>query len=1090
MTRETALRAKAVFADAIALPPGDRPAFLARRCGSDAALLDLVQELLTHHEPLGSFLRPPLEAVTMAAPELVRRSAGLPATGRAASQRAGGAPGCGDVVAERYRLETRLGAGAFGAVFRATDRLTGQPVAVKIMKRPAGASLGTWRREVATLRRTHLPGVVSLVDEGLLDDCAFIVMRLVSGTPFPGTDVDSTRLEDVCVGLLEALDRLHWAGLVHRDLKPDNVLVRADGRPVIVDLGIAWDGASDQADRTLVGTPAFIAPELFEGRAATVRSDLYSVGVMMFEVFAGRLPHPTDSFADLVAARTSRPAPRLASAAPGVHARVAETVDRLLRRDPERRPASAAETIARLRGDEPRRLSIPGLDLLGDDVAVRRLVAAARSGSSMHVFGPRGSGRTRALHEAARRLVDAGYEVRRTIPGDHDLWSLRTVVGAAPADGDRSARVAWARDRLRGLLTAGVVVIADDLERLDEASRELLRTERAAGAVLSTSSDAAFADAHALAPVPEEALRPLFAGPSRLLQIPEGAAHELWVRTAGYPGRVVAELDAWVRGGLARCEDERIVIERAAVERLRLDRTIHAPAPQAKAARGDDDRAAILEAVELCGVPARADVIGAALGVPAADVAGRLAPLESEGAVLRTPDGWILVVRAPRDPVRSTPALRAAAHDRIAGGLDVGDPRRLGHLVAAGRLDEVPEEASASAGRLLDAGHSHEALAVLGLAISVSRTAPDGGCSDLDGVMTSLLRAALLSFSRSSINTLLYHLGRVRERTPAVETVDRLARAASQGVHGNAERALAALRTPVGGDRPELEYWRHAIRLVTSQAVGDDALTEALRDLRSWCRAATFPAAASLLARWLGWRRYRRRRFAGAARLHRRAASLAVTPLIRVMSLTDAASASMEGCLYDEALESATACIETAREIRAPMSLARAERIARSARYRRGDRLAVDRELLAAAGALGVPLIEALICANEAAVAWRSGRRVLARTLAVRGSELAAGAGREPVALLQRALAVAAGEPLGPGEDEQLLARSDRCSVPGLAAQSAGLLALGGHPAARALGEIVRRNAERLPAALHGVRREIVSIAEALEFTSRVEGRR
>jgi serine/threonine protein kinase len=166
------------------------------------------------------------------------------------------------VLADRYELGELLGRGGFGAVYAATDRLSGQRVAVKLMREMRGPNLGRVRREIAALRFLRLPGVVQLLDDGLDDGRLYLVMQHVEGGPFPGRG-PRTHWEDVeetVRALLETLGLVHDSGIVHRDLKPANVLVDERGRPTLLDFGLAKGervGPDLTAAGALVGTPAY-----------------------------------------------------------------------------------------------------------------------------------------------------------------------------------------------------------------------------------------------------------------------------------------------------------------------------------------------------------------------------------------------------------------------------------------------------------------------------------------------------------------------------------------------------------------------------------------------------------------------------------------------------------------------------------------------------------------------------------------------------------------------------------------------------------------------------------------------------------------
>ncbi|MGK0360882.1 MAG: hypothetical protein ACI9U2_003196 [Bradymonadia bacterium] len=195
------------------------------------------------------------------------------------------------VVLGRYELGPRIGRGGFGEVFEAYDRVLNKQVAIKRLPALNPAQLADARSEATALRRAQLPGVVPLLDDGLADGRFVLVMEHITGPEFPGetTPMPWSRLRPKIIRLLEILAGVHQAGLVHRDIKPGNVRLTAEGQPVLLDFGLAQPPQGDSGDR--VGTPGYIAPEVLFGRAgADARSDLYALGVMIFEALRGEKP--------------------------------------------------------------------------------------------------------------------------------------------------------------------------------------------------------------------------------------------------------------------------------------------------------------------------------------------------------------------------------------------------------------------------------------------------------------------------------------------------------------------------------------------------------------------------------------------------------------------------------------------------------------------------------------------------------------------------------------------------------------------------------------------------------------------------------
>ena len=441
------------FGDALPLPEEARQACIDAACGGDAELARQVRALLRGHARAGEFLEPP------------RLGRLLPAR-LFASAHAGRREG--SVVGGRYRLGGRIGSGSVGEVRVGEDLLTGEKVACKLL-RPALGEHGL-RREIAALRLLRIPGVVRMIDDGTEGDTPYIVMDLVTGAPFPGVELPAPwrSVAATAVALLETLDRIHQAGFVHRDLKPGNVLVDAEGRPTVLDLGLALHPGRPSRDEGIVGTPNYLSPEQLRGEPATPASDLFSFGVMLHEVLTGDLPQTACRFA-ATGAPCAPPAPRKSVA--DCPKAVADLVARLLKPDPEDRPRIAAEALRLLATVSPRR-SPDRLTWLGDDAIVRAIVSAAERGESVDVCGGPGSGRTRCLDEAAARLERAGNSVLRFRPGE-GFGCLLDAAESAVLDSVDVAK-ATARARLHDVLGQGAAAFADDWERLEPWVRDVL----------------------------------------------------------------------------------------------------------------------------------------------------------------------------------------------------------------------------------------------------------------------------------------------------------------------------------------------------------------------------------------------------------------------------------------------------------------------------------------------------------------------------------------------------------------------------------------------------------------------------------------
>ena len=285
------------------------------------------------------------------------------------------------MLADRYRLERRLAQGGMAEVWLATDISLDRKVALKWLK----PSLATdpvvaerFRREaVAVAGLTH-PNIVAVHDVFEDQGRQAVVMQLVDGKSLRQLLDVQTRLSPeltihigTCVA--SALDAAHRAGFVHRDVKPGNILVTADGRVLLTDFGIAkgLDTSNDDltSDNVMMGTAKYLSPEQVRGRRLDGRADLYSLGLVLYECLAGRVPFLGETDADTALARLQRDPTDLGRLRPTIPRGLVNLVHRLLSRNPNHRPATGAELRAELLrvAEEPP----PDLTPLGNPAATQ-----------------------------------------------------------------------------------------------------------------------------------------------------------------------------------------------------------------------------------------------------------------------------------------------------------------------------------------------------------------------------------------------------------------------------------------------------------------------------------------------------------------------------------------------------------------------------------------------------------------------------------------------------------------------------------------------------------------------------------------------
>ncbi|MFM7208079.1 MAG: serine/threonine-protein kinase [Planctomycetaceae bacterium] len=253
-----------------------------------------------------------------------------------------------------YEIVTPLGRGGMGAVYEARDPATGRVVAVKTLAAHLGDDPGLRRRflgEIETLKGLRHPCIVELLAFGEEDGQPYFAMELVRGRSLEQLLRSGRRFAwretvDVALAITRALKSAHDHGVVHRDLKPANLLFPDDpaGDAVVklADFGIArlFGSAATTMAGTIVGTAEYMAPEQATGSSMDHRVDLYALGLVIFAMLAGRPPFHGGQATDIIQRQRHEPAPRLASRVAGVPRALDELVDRLLAKDPARRPAS------------------------------------------------------------------------------------------------------------------------------------------------------------------------------------------------------------------------------------------------------------------------------------------------------------------------------------------------------------------------------------------------------------------------------------------------------------------------------------------------------------------------------------------------------------------------------------------------------------------------------------------------------------------------------------------------------------------------------------------------------------------------------
>ncbi|MCB9596081.1 MAG: protein kinase [Sandaracinaceae bacterium] len=456
----------------------------------------------------------------------------------------------GTVLAGRYELLGLLGVGGMGAVYRAHDAELDDEVALKML-RPAwiesSGALARFRREVKIARRVTHRNVARTFDIGQDGASRFLTMELIDGPSL------ARRLEDegalpvdealrIAREICDGLDAAHAAGVVHRDLKPDNVLL-AEDRVVVTDFGIARVERSDSAatGAALLGTPAYMAPEQVLGKTADARADLYALGLVLYEMLTGARAFTGETPLGVASARLVEPPPDPSRHVGRLPDGLADLVRQLLCRDPSGRPDSAAEVRAALdaivvqgpaslrppdpaqerpeiarslavlsiawSGDEAERWIADGFgEDLEDSLCMARGLkvragGAPREGEDARAFGHR-LGVELVLHGSLRRAGD-GVRVRLRLTSVEDgfhVWADRyaCALGDLLVTSDRAAQAVAGAAGRASLPSLGRAEVPAEAVELYLKARRALELGPAVGDGEAASS--LMTRAHALAP--------------------------------------------------------------------------------------------------------------------------------------------------------------------------------------------------------------------------------------------------------------------------------------------------------------------------------------------------------------------------------------------------------------------------------------------------------------------------------------------------------------------------------------------------------------------------------------------------------------
>jgi len=262
-----------------------------------------------------------------------------------------------------YRIEEEIGRGGMGVVYRATKTDTGNTVALKVLSREFAldpAYVRRFKRETEALARLDHPNIVRIHHVGEDRGVHYYAMDFVEGRSLgamlnAGERFGIERALDIAVDVASALGHAHRAGIVHRDIKPGNILLARDGRPRLTDFGIARLTYATRMTQTgdIVGTPEYMSPEQAKGAAVEAPSDVYSLGVVMYELLAGRVPFEGATALEIIKKHQYQEAENIKDFNRAIHDGLARIVMRMLAKEPNERYKSAEQVATALSAIRP-----------------------------------------------------------------------------------------------------------------------------------------------------------------------------------------------------------------------------------------------------------------------------------------------------------------------------------------------------------------------------------------------------------------------------------------------------------------------------------------------------------------------------------------------------------------------------------------------------------------------------------------------------------------------------------------------------------------------------------------------------------------
>jgi len=321
------------------------------------------------------------------------------------------------IIDGRYRVVSRLGSGGMADVYLAEDQLLGRQLAVKVLHHHFAEDqefVERFRREASSAARLSHPNIVGIFDRGEWDGTYYIAMEYVPGRSLKALVREQGPLDpvvaiDIVTQILQAARFAHARGVIHRDLKPHNVILDEEGRARVTDFGIAQAGASDMTlTGSIMGTAQYLSPEQAQGHAVTAASDLYAVGVILYELLTGVVPFDGDTAVAIAFKQVSAQPPPPSAVNPATPAALEEVVLRALAKDPVARYASAEEFIVALQAARERLPASAATAIFATPLSGATPSGAKASGAAAQGVAPAGMAPSTGVPPAALLLPADG----------------------------------------------------------------------------------------------------------------------------------------------------------------------------------------------------------------------------------------------------------------------------------------------------------------------------------------------------------------------------------------------------------------------------------------------------------------------------------------------------------------------------------------------------------------------------------------------------------------------------------------------------------------------------------------------------------